>query len=295
MRAKGERLVSLSPPATRPAAGSAAPPEAFPGEPLGGWQGPRSALVRDGEAFGRLVGEIDRPLFVVEDEGRTAMANCGVASLGDIGSGDSLPLVAFAPAMRLSQLGDASFRAEHRVRLAYMTGSMANGIASVEVVEAAGRAGMLSSFGAAGLSVGEIERAIERLGGCSQAGAWERGAWERGAWASVRLQPDSQPERAGARGGGRRSVPAARGAAGRGVGVSGPDAAGGALPRPRHPSRSSGAGRRAEPDHRQGVAGRGGAKCFCPPPAKLLSQLVERGEITAGQAALAGESRWPRT
>jgi PfaD family protein len=44
-----------------------------------------------------------------------------------------------------------------------MAGAMANGIGSVEVVEAMGRRGMLGIFGAAGLSVEAVERAINRI------------------------------------------------------------------------------------------------------------------------------------
>ena len=44
-----------------------------------------------------------------------------------------------------------------------MSGAMANGISSVEVVEAMGRGGMLGIFGAAGLSVEAVERAIDRI------------------------------------------------------------------------------------------------------------------------------------
>jgi PfaD family protein len=44
-----------------------------------------------------------------------------------------------------------------------MTGAMANGIASVEIVESVVRAGMLGSFGAAGLSVDRIGKAIDRI------------------------------------------------------------------------------------------------------------------------------------
>jgi len=40
---------------------------------------------------------------------------------------------------------------------------MANGITSIEMIEAAGRSGMIGFFGAAGLSPGEIETAINRL------------------------------------------------------------------------------------------------------------------------------------
>ncbi|HEV2947697.1 MAG TPA: PfaD family polyunsaturated fatty acid/polyketide biosynthesis protein [Gemmataceae bacterium] len=67
------------------------------------------------------------------------------------------------PAFPLENLGDADFRADHRLRYAYVAGAMANGIGSVEVVEAMARAGMLGFFGAAGLSLPAIEAALDRL------------------------------------------------------------------------------------------------------------------------------------
>jgi len=69
----------------------------------------------------------------------------------------------FVPACRLEDLGDASFRADHRLRYAYVAGAMANGIGSVEIVEAMSRAGMLGFFGAAGLPPARVEAAIDRL------------------------------------------------------------------------------------------------------------------------------------
>ncbi|MGZ3336187.1 MAG: PfaD family polyunsaturated fatty acid/polyketide biosynthesis protein [Isosphaeraceae bacterium] len=72
-------------------------------------------------------------------------------------------LIAFVPACRLEQLGDPSFREAHGTRFACMAGAMANGIGSVEVVEAMGRRGMLGIFGAAGLPVEAVERAIDRI------------------------------------------------------------------------------------------------------------------------------------
>jgi PfaD family protein len=44
-----------------------------------------------------------------------------------------------------------------------MSGAMANGIGSVEIVEAMGREGFLGVFGAAGLSLSTVERAVERI------------------------------------------------------------------------------------------------------------------------------------
>jgi len=60
-------------------------------------------------------------------------------------------------------LGDPSFLSDHGLRLPYVSGAMANGIASVEIVEAMARAGMVGFFGAAGLAPDVVEGAIDRL------------------------------------------------------------------------------------------------------------------------------------
>src|SRR6266849_1653112 len=70
---------------------------------------------------------------------------------------------AFVPALRLEDFGDAGFRADHRLRFAYVTGAMANGIGSADIVEEMGRAGMLGFFGAAGLSLQRVEAAIDGI------------------------------------------------------------------------------------------------------------------------------------
>ena len=49
------------------------------------------------------------------------------------------------------------------VKYAYKTGAMANGIASEELVIALGKAGLLASFGAAGLVPSRVRSAIERI------------------------------------------------------------------------------------------------------------------------------------
>jgi trans-AT polyketide synthase, acyltransferase and oxidoreductase domains len=102
----------------------------------------------------QAVHAIDRPLFLREHDGQWAPSD-GPASLDG--------RTAFAPACRLEDLGDASFRADHCLRYAYVAGAMANGIGSVEVVEAMSRAGMVGFFGAAGLPLARVEAAIERL------------------------------------------------------------------------------------------------------------------------------------
>jgi trans-AT polyketide synthase/acyltransferase/oxidoreductase domain-containing protein len=269
-------LVSISPPATPEISSLAAERAAdYPAEALGAWTGATSALAHDALSQRRLVGEIDRPLFVVDDAGQVAMTTAGRVTLAEGRRvAGSLPLRAYAPAMGLSQLGDASFRADHHVRLAYMTGSMANGIASVEVVEAAARAGMLASFGAAGLSVREIERAIDELGG----------RLGRHNYAFNLIHSPNEPAHEGAvvelylRRGVRRVEASAY------LDLT--------LPVVRyrvHGIHRDASGRVVAPNRIIAKASRVevAQKWFSPPPAKFLAQLVERGEITAAQAALA--------
>ncbi len=62
-------------------------------------------------------------------------------------------------------LGDRSFNEVHGVRFPYVAGAMANGIASVDLVIAMARSGMLGFYGAAGLGLPRIGREIEQLRG----------------------------------------------------------------------------------------------------------------------------------
>lgn len=67
------------------------------------------------------------------------------------------------PAVLPETLGSSAFRRDHGVRLAYMAGAMANGIASEALVTAMARAGLLASFGAAGLPQDAVLAAVARI------------------------------------------------------------------------------------------------------------------------------------
>ncbi|OAR26695.1 2-nitropropane dioxygenase [Streptomyces sp. ERV7] len=60
-------------------------------------------------------------------------------------------------------LGSARFRDAHGVRYAYAAGAMYKGIASVDLVTAMGRAGLLSFFGTGGLGLDTIDDALTRI------------------------------------------------------------------------------------------------------------------------------------
>jgi PfaD family protein len=106
------------------------------------------------------VADVRTPVVLLKMSGGPAVAASGsVRWAGE----DGLPVLAILPPIHPSTLGDPAFSSDHGLRFPYVTGGMANGIASAELVEAIGSAGMLAFFGSAGLSLDRIETAIVRL------------------------------------------------------------------------------------------------------------------------------------
>ena len=75
----------------------------------------------------------------------------------------SWPVLATLPPIYPEWLGDRSFCEIHGVRFPYVSGAMANGIASTRLVIAMARAGFLGFFGAAGLGPATVEQALDEL------------------------------------------------------------------------------------------------------------------------------------
>ncbi|MGH7746474.1 MAG: PfaD family polyunsaturated fatty acid/polyketide biosynthesis protein, partial [Candidatus Dormibacteria bacterium] len=74
-------------------------------------------------------------------------------------------VVGTVPPLYPEWLGDRAFGAAHGVRFPYVVGEMANGIASTGMVAALAGADMLGFFGAAGLDLSTLERALTELVG----------------------------------------------------------------------------------------------------------------------------------
>lgn len=176
--------------------------------------------------------------------------------------------------IRPENLGDAGFCADHGLRYPYVAGAMANGIASVRLVEAMGKAGMLGFFGAAGLSLERVEAAIDQLA-ASMDGA-------PAGFNLIHSPNEADLEAAVAALYLRRGVRLVEASAYLGL----------TLPLVRY--RVTGIGRDAQgrvvtPNHviakvsRVEVA----TQFFSPPPDEMLSELVRLGEITPAQAQLA--------
>jgi len=122
------------------------------------------SLARGSAALRRALSDLHQPMFLVAAENGYAVTNQAVAHLGSSEPvSGAMELAGYVGPLLPNQLGDRSFCEDHGVRYAYMTGSMANGIASVELVEAVSRARMLGSFGAAGKLVPEVADAVARL------------------------------------------------------------------------------------------------------------------------------------
>jgi PfaD family protein len=131
-----------------------------------GWWLPGETPPETGDdALIKSIFQVNKPIVMVLNDGHPAVAAEGRTLLEgeEPGAAGALPVLAYVPPLHPGQLGDPDFKSAHGLEYAYVAGAMANGITSVEMVEAVGRAGMLGFFGAAGLSVEAIEQAVDRL------------------------------------------------------------------------------------------------------------------------------------
>lgn len=131
----------------------------FEGKPTGQtWTGPPSF---DAAGMKAALNDLSQPCYIVRDGARIGIGIGGQIHAGAVGGG--YEVLAIAPIIDPANFGDSDFRAAHGVRYAYSSGAMANGIASEDVVIAMGRAGLLGSFGAAGLVPPRVKAAIEKI------------------------------------------------------------------------------------------------------------------------------------
>jgi PfaD family protein len=127
----------------------------------------------DAEGIQNALYCLNQPFILVDKNGRSAAARGGSLTLDLSGSrknsdvltdstvsGIRHPVQAFTPSLPPENLGDPEFKKRHNLRYAYVGGAMANGITSTAMVEALGKAGMMGFYGAAGLTLAEVEKAV---------------------------------------------------------------------------------------------------------------------------------------
>ena len=133
-------------------------------QPIGWWQATRPPQTGE-TAICSAISNINRPVYILNTPNGQGVSQEGTARLGADASAEAngFPLMAYAPRLMPEDLGDDAFKKTHNLKYPYICGAMANGITSVEMVEAAGNAGMVGFFGAAGLTIDKIEHAIHEL------------------------------------------------------------------------------------------------------------------------------------
>lgn len=134
----------------------------------GCWSPGPEAPAATPEALIASTRRIREPAHVVQDPATGALA---VAFGGVVGAAQGAAWIGTSPALYPEWLGDRSFQEVHGTRFAYVAGAMANGIATVELVVAMARAGMMGFFGSAGLPFAQVEAALDRLAREVPAGA----------------------------------------------------------------------------------------------------------------------------
>ena len=135
-------------------------------ENMAGWWIPDKTEPEHGDHNVRsAILKVTQPVFLLNLDGLLGVGHGGRAVIGhDLPpEPEAFALTAYASPLHPEDLGDPIFKDTHRLRYAYVVGAMANGITSVEMVKEAGQTGMVGFFGSAGLTLNDIETAIDQL------------------------------------------------------------------------------------------------------------------------------------
>jgi len=127
------------------------------------WQGSLNCVAFEPAAIKEKLLVIDKPCYVIRIGNKIGVTHDGYLAHSERILTGQAELLISVPPVSLEQFGDRSFLTNYGVKYAYYTGAMAGGIASEEMVIALGKAQILSSFGAGGLSPDRLETAINRI------------------------------------------------------------------------------------------------------------------------------------
>lgn len=237
------------------------------------WRGDSGSLLLANEGLKEGLQALAESFFVLRQGERIALAPVAEGELGST-EGEGWTFAGFLPALTPHSLGDPSFRQAHGIDYAYVVGAMANGITSVELVEAAAEARTLGVFGAAGLPLRVVEESIDRL---------QQSLGDRPFGSNLIHSPNEPDLEEGIvdlylRKGVKR--------------VSASAYLGLTLPLLKYRFHGISRGANGEIEVHQQVIGKisrveVAEKLLSPPPEKMLRELVERGDLTAEQAELA--------
>ncbi|MCH9770345.1 MAG: PfaD family polyunsaturated fatty acid/polyketide biosynthesis protein [Gammaproteobacteria bacterium] len=104
-----------------------------------------------------LIQDVRRPLYILQHQSGYRWPHT------DAIDNQEWRTIGLLPALYPEWLGSQDFTRAHNVQFPYVTGAMANGIATAEIVIAMAKANMLGFFGAAGLVPERIEQALQKI------------------------------------------------------------------------------------------------------------------------------------
>ncbi|MEE8410629.1 MAG: 2-nitropropane dioxygenase, partial [Myxococcota bacterium] len=132
---------------------------------IGAWSADTEAPVFHRHGLVAAIQRIRESTYIVRapDSDRIGVSFGGSVTARPNGA-PTFPLLATLPALYPEWLGDRTFAEVHGVRFPYVTGAMANGIATVRMVIAMAETGGLGFFGAAGLQPAVVDEALAEIG-----------------------------------------------------------------------------------------------------------------------------------
>ena len=134
---------------------------------IGKWQTGKSQPAFSPVEIQAIIPKFREPVHVIlnPNTGHFGAGLGGTVLPADYSGNSSYALIASLPALYPEWLGDRSFLETHRVRFPYVAGEMYRGIASSRMVIAMAKAGMIGFFGAAGMSLDELEKNLNDIQG----------------------------------------------------------------------------------------------------------------------------------
>ncbi len=127
------------------------------------WIGDHEYLNNQTENIIKLLQTYDQALWVLRQDNNIFLTSQNGFSKAVSNGHVQAERLAYVPSMPIEAFGDPAFMQTYGTRFPYYAGAMANGISSVEMVVALGKAGFMGSFGSAGLSPARIEAAIKTI------------------------------------------------------------------------------------------------------------------------------------
>lgn len=127
------------------------------------WIGNSARLNNQPETIIDLLQSFDQALWVVKNDKNYYLTAQNGFSANDTNGSVRAERLGYIAPMPMESFGDSTFMQTYGTRYPYYAGAMANGISSIELVVALGKAGFMGSFGSAGVSPVRIEAAIKTI------------------------------------------------------------------------------------------------------------------------------------